>query len=199
MRVSSTLPVQPAALLPSSNLQKAPEIRTSSCTCHCTLGGPVPSSSARYTTTDVSCRVRGGPTVILYSNIQKGELRKSEAVPMFKVYACQPLSTTGTLTHKGPSRKPVSSKFPNAILLTIAYPQRNIHPPPLRNTASAKHSKAATQNANSHSTVLPRKTKRQETKVLEEHFFHACNLISPILMVALLLRELAFFKTQQRY
>lgn len=43
--------------------------------------------------------------------------------------------------------------------------------------------------------VLPRKTKRQETKVLEEHFFHACNLTSPILMVALLLRELAFFKT----
>lgn len=131
MRVSSTLPVQPAGLLPSSNLQKAPEKRTSSCTCHCTLGGPVPSSSARYTTTDVSCRMRGGPTVILYSNIQKGELRKSEAAPVFKVYACQPLSTTGTLTHKGPSQKPVSSKFPNEIPLTIAYPQRNIHHPPL--------------------------------------------------------------------
>lgn len=127
MRVSSTLPVQPAALLPSSNLQKAPEKRTSSCTCHCTLGGPVPSSSARCTTTDVSCRMRGGPTVILYSNIQKGELRKSEAVPMFKVYACQPLSTTGALTHKGPSRKPVSSKFPNAIPLT----KKHSHPPPL--------------------------------------------------------------------
>lgn len=115
--------------LPSSNLQKAPEKRTSSCSCHSTLRGPVTSSSARYTTTDVSCRVRGGPTVILYSNIQKGELRKSEAAPVFKVYACQPLSTTGTLTHKGPSWKPVSSKFPKEIPLTIAYPQRNIHHP----------------------------------------------------------------------
>lgn len=48
--------------------------------------------------------------------------------------------------------------------------------------------------------VLPRKTTRQETKVLEEYSFHACNLTSPILMVALLLRELAgSLKTQQRY
>lgn len=159
--------------------------------------------SARCTTTDVSCQMRAGPTVILYSNIQKGELRKSEEAPVFKVYACQPLSTTGTLTHKGPSRKPVSSKIPNEIPLTLAYPQRNIHYP-----SCQKHHLCKTLNscspecwsANSHSMVLPRKTTRQETKVLEEYSFHACNLTSPILMVALLLRELAgSSKTQQRY
>lgn len=39
----------------------------------------------------------------------EGELRKSEAAPVFKAGACQPLPTP---TLKGSSQKPVSSSFP---------------------------------------------------------------------------------------